>query len=94
MTAALAILAWFWKSPTGRTILIAAVGALCLAGVFKLHEIKVERRVKAEIERKIKEQADAAAQGATRVDDCYAIGGKWVQSTGRCVMSGVQRPNP
>lgn len=98
MTAALTIafnvLSWFLKSAAGRTILIAVVGAACLALAFKVHETRVERRVKAEIERKIKEQADAAARGATRVGDCYGVGGRWMQSEGRCVLPGVLRPNP
>ena len=35
MTAALAVLAWFWKSPIGRTILIALAGGFVVYGVLR-----------------------------------------------------------
>ena len=88
------LLGLLFSTAIGRTILIAVAGAVCVWFALSSYTSHVEQRVRDEIERQNQERANDAGRASRNVADCYSVGGKWMQSEGRCVLPGVQRPNP
>lgn len=89
-----AVLAWLIGTPAGRVLVVAAAASFCVWFGLRLHADHVEQRVRADIERQNQERANAAGNAARNVGDCYSVGGKWVQSEGRCVMPRVPGASP
>lgn len=76
----------------GRNILIAVAGVVCVWFALSAYTSHVEQRVREQIERQNQERVNDAGRAARNVADCYSVGGKWVQSKGRCVMPRLPSP--
>lgn len=81
-----------FSTAIGRTILIAVAGAVCVWFALSAYTSHVEQRVRDQIERQNQERANDAGRAARNVADCYSVGGKWMQSEGRCVMPRLPSP--
>lgn len=85
-------IALLFSTAAGRTILIAVAGSVCVWFAISTYTRHVEQRTRAEIERQNQERANAAGSASRNVAECYSVGGKWMQSEGRCVMPRIPSP--
>lgn len=74
----------------GGLVALLIVGAI--AGLYAKGRIDGKEALKNQQRLQLERAKDDAQKSQDEVDDCYDVGGRWLQSQGRCIMPSVPAP--
>jgi hypothetical protein len=82
----------FLQSPQGRAVALAAAAFAAIWLVVDYIGDRREAEVRAQTEQRQQKAREDAIRAAGNASNCHDLRGRWVQSTGRCVLPGVPSP--